>query len=249
MFALLVSWADEQGTARIGKDESVSGRPLGRWAATQRTAYRSGTLRADRAERLGGMPGWSWERFTRAPTSTYWNTRLADLVALSERSGGVSRCTRSDLDDAHLLRWVEALRRSFRQGRLSDEQVAAVEAIEGWRWDVRPGRSATAETSCRVSLCVTVSLRSGLVSRLDRAARIAGVTRSGIVRDALEAYLPSRGDGARRALDRGECPWCDRGPFRSVAMHTRRSHGISAGQLWSWADGEQDVPAGLPRLI
>lgn len=35
----------------------------------------------------------------------------------------------------------------------------------------------------------------------------------------------------RSSLTAGTCPWCDKGPFRSIAKHTNSAHGIDRRQL------------------
>lgn len=35
----------------------------------------------------------------------------------------------------------------------------------------------------------------------------------------------------REAIEAGKCPWCGRGPYKVLATHTARSHGIGASEL------------------
>lgn len=38
-------------------------------------------------------------------------------------------------------------------------------------------------------------------------------------------------DVVRRAIEAGICPWCNRGPYKMIASHTTRVHGVDAREL------------------
>ncbi len=53
-----------------------------------------------------------------------------------------------------------------------------------------------------------------------------GAPRAGRIRRG-----PASQRAIRSAIEQGECPWCDEGPFDQVAGHVSRLHGINARQL------------------
>jgi transcriptional regulator with XRE-family HTH domain len=59
-FRRLVDYIKRNGDARVPQSYIVDGYKLGAWAARQRHA--EDTLDADRARRLEGLPGWTWDR-------------------------------------------------------------------------------------------------------------------------------------------------------------------------------------------
>lgn len=47
-------------------------------------------------------------------------------------------------------------------------------------------------------------------------------------RDPQQLLTP---DAIRAATQRGMCSWCDRGPFKSLASHTNKAHGIDRREI------------------
>lgn len=121
--ALLAAWANMNGTAAIPKDTVVDGVELGRWASTQRAAYRAGRLRSERVERLERVPGWSWAyRRTRGRPSPEWLSKVEILERWADAHGGCGGVER-DPGDHRLAHWVTRQRRSNRLGVLSADEI------------------------------------------------------------------------------------------------------------------------------
>jgi hypothetical protein len=54
----------------------------------------------------------------------------------------------------------------------------------------------------------------------------------------------------RRAIATQTCPWCGRGPWKSLAHHTQRAHGVTAWELREmagWSDRHRPVPTCSPE--
>jgi hypothetical protein len=59
-FEALEHYVDEHGHATIPSTYEVGDLKLGRWVVTQRRNHLKGTISPDRAQRLSGLPGWTW---------------------------------------------------------------------------------------------------------------------------------------------------------------------------------------------
>lgn len=57
---------------------------------------------------------------------------------------------------------------------------------------------------------------------------------------ASDPVVPPSQRAMRRAIDADMCPFCPRGPFTNLGLHTNKAHGVSAGELRKLAD--------LPRI-
>jgi hypothetical protein len=69
-FGLLLLYVEHNGNARVPKKFVIDGYPLGAWVDDQRVRHGKGILDNDRKDRLGVLPGWSWE-----PTTDRWEAR------------------------------------------------------------------------------------------------------------------------------------------------------------------------------
>jgi superfamily II DNA or RNA helicase len=133
MFGVLERFVEREGSARVPALHSEGGVRIGSWVDTQRQVAKRGVLARERRERLESLPGWTWD-----PHADDWDEGYRHLLLYVQREG------RSDVpasfvsDDGYTLgRWVSFKRLHRRQGRLSAERVARLEAIPGWMWDPR----------------------------------------------------------------------------------------------------------------
>jgi hypothetical protein len=95
-------------------------------------AKSTGELSAERARRLEGLPGWTWDLFEAS-----WVEGFARLLAFVEREGH-SRVPGSYRDDGYRLgRWVIKQRQAYRHGKLDRERRARLQALPGWVWKTR----------------------------------------------------------------------------------------------------------------
>lgn len=100
---------------------------LGNWVKRQRASQRSGDLTASRTAKLETLPGWSWRLRVHIQS---WESRLAALADHIPSADGYP----SGRDP--LARWVLLQRRAHREGTLSSDRVASLEALPGWRWSI-----------------------------------------------------------------------------------------------------------------
>lgn len=117
---------------------------LGVWCGYQRRR-RDGTvgtpLSAQQDKALSAVPGWQWgrQRYTRQPWEA-WYTQVVEFVM---REGRIPRMTAGRhapllAGERVLAVWCDGQRQRWkgqgRQGPLSPNQVAALEAVPGWYW-------------------------------------------------------------------------------------------------------------------
>ncbi len=144
-FGLLQQFSAREGHARVSRDhrEAFDGGDsrLGGWIGKQRSNYEIGALTADRVAALEAIPGWTWD-----PFEDDFQEGLRALQQFSAREGHtqVSREHPEILDgeDFPLATWMTSRRSNYRQGRLSADRVAAVEAVPGWVWDTHEAKFA-----------------------------------------------------------------------------------------------------------
>lgn len=139
-YALLEKWAhthDGRLLPRAAKAGSVN---IGEWAEQQRIAYRHGTLPADRADRLGQVPGWAWDK-----SEARWDLTYDVVRSVADEHGSVADNTTGpsifaglkdeDRPQRHLGVWLAVQRQSYRLGTLAERKARLLEALPGWSWD------------------------------------------------------------------------------------------------------------------
>jgi hypothetical protein len=82
-YALLRSYAEREGSARLPEGTFVDGYNLSYWARQQRSLYRAGRLSEERVRLLESLPEWSWEVLW----ADAWETAFAALVQYVTREG------------------------------------------------------------------------------------------------------------------------------------------------------------------
>lgn len=110
---------------------------LGMWVANQRRSYRERALTAERIRRLEELPGWTWE-----PHDERWEAMYRSAAAHLESGSEIPAAMVSD-DGLAIGAWCGTQRRSYRNGQLSPERIAALEALPGWAWSQRPSAEHT----------------------------------------------------------------------------------------------------------
>jgi superfamily II DNA or RNA helicase len=110
-------------------DEQVF--PLGAWVGFRRAEYRSGLLSEARRRELEGFPGWTWRPYERR-----FERGLAFLIAYARDHGNAHVVQSYRTPDGYPLgSWCNARRLDYRKRRLSEDRVAALEAVTGWAWE------------------------------------------------------------------------------------------------------------------
>ncbi len=136
-YEALCSFVEREGHARVPAMHVEEGFKLGTWVNRQRTVYRAGSLPSDLIQALEHLPGWAWafriqeEAFQRG------------LAALQEfvRQHGHSRVPTGHVQQGYALgSWVRGRRSLRQQGSLPADQVAALEALPGWEWQLKEAK-------------------------------------------------------------------------------------------------------------
>lgn len=141
--AALLAWREAHGDADPSTRALIEGFALGKWISNQRTARSGGRLSPERVARLDEV-GFRWD--TR-PAETSWAESLVRLRAYRcvHGHGRVPVAFRSE-DGFALGSWVTRQRAAWRRGRLTVEQVAALEGA-GFVWDVSGRRAGESSGS------------------------------------------------------------------------------------------------------
>jgi hypothetical protein len=128
----LRSYATEHGDVQVPLGFVQDGVLLHSWANNSRSAYRKGVMTEARVAELEAVPGWAWDR---------WEYRfrrgLSLLTAYLEREGHIEVPTGHSEAGVSLRAWMNRVKDGHRLGTLTPEHAAAVEALDGWSWNIR----------------------------------------------------------------------------------------------------------------
>jgi superfamily II DNA or RNA helicase len=95
------------------------------WINTQRR--RKGTLSAERVAALEALPQWSWGEVRDAPHID-WSVHLEELREFIKKQGQLPK------QPGVLRKWVSHQRTAKKNGKLSEERIAALELLPQWSW-------------------------------------------------------------------------------------------------------------------
>jgi superfamily II DNA or RNA helicase len=128
-FARLESFIKREGTARVPKDWTEDGYPLGGWTSGQRNAFKSGRLDPERRIRLEALPKWRWNLRHAA-----WDEGFASLSDFARREGH-TRVPKEWREDGYRLgQWTTHQRAAFRRGQLDTARSERLATLPGWSW-------------------------------------------------------------------------------------------------------------------
>jgi superfamily II DNA or RNA helicase len=134
-FGLLQRFVEKTGHGRVRFKENEDGFRLGQWVVAQRHLYGQGRLSKDRAGRLEGLEGWSWDPFADAWEDGY--ARLASYVARV----GDARIAKSHTENGYPLgQWSHLQRTHYADDQLSADRAQRLEALSGWVWNINAAR-------------------------------------------------------------------------------------------------------------
>jgi hypothetical protein len=122
-FAELKAYQEKHGHCRFPVENSV----LGKWVSHQRDDYKTNKLSAERIRRLEEI-SFEWD-----PSTTLWDTRLAELKAYRKQHGHCDVPLRW-AGNPGLGNWVISQR--VKRGSLSEERIRRLEEI-GFEWAQR----------------------------------------------------------------------------------------------------------------
>lgn len=112
---------------------TADGYPLGKWAARQRQWRAEGTLDSDRAYRLQGLPGWTWD----AIHDSRWEAGYSHLLDhVTEHGDAHVSLSYEAADHYRLGAWVSQQRLRYGKGILEANRVQRLEEVQGWAWTI-----------------------------------------------------------------------------------------------------------------
>jgi hypothetical protein len=132
-FACLLEFTSKEGHSRVSANHcDQSGFKLGMWVQNRRQDYKKGKLTKEQVDLLESLAGWTWDPFV-----TRFDIGLERLKEFVAREGH-SRVPKSYTDETGypLGVWVDARRQFFKRGKLSPENIVALESLPGWVWTV-----------------------------------------------------------------------------------------------------------------
>lgn len=128
VYSRLVEFKEVNGHADVSYRFELD-RALGEWCCYQREDYKSGRMLPSRVKRLNEL-GFIWNL-----RDVKWNKCYLELVDFKGREGHANvpqRCA----SDKKLGAWCNTQRKSYKNGRLSQERIEKLERI-GFLWKVR----------------------------------------------------------------------------------------------------------------
>jgi superfamily II DNA or RNA helicase len=132
IFRLTQELAEAKATVlAIKGNEVVGDHKIGRWIVNQRRL--KGKLAADRIELLESLPGWEWNTDDAA-----FNTGVCMMQKYRTQMGHATPQFTEKFDGFPIGGWVNKQR--TRKATLAPERVAALDAIDGWVWNVEEAR-------------------------------------------------------------------------------------------------------------
>jgi hypothetical protein len=130
-FGLLERFVELNGHARTTDSYTVDGYRLGSWVNAQRFKHNQGSLRADRAKRLGGLTGWTWN-----PHNDNWEEGFSRLLDYIEEHGHPRFPAKYRAKGYPLGQWVAVQRSARNRGRLNPDRERRLADLSGWTWDI-----------------------------------------------------------------------------------------------------------------
>lgn len=146
----LLAYVKEHSTTILPTSyRTADGFWLGQWVAAQRRSR--DVLNDEQAALLEGLPDWDWRESqsrastarpeTKAARDAKWEANRAKFARYFAETGKPPPFQYME-DGAALGQWVIQQRTTHRQGLLSAERVAALEATPGWVWRAERGAAA-----------------------------------------------------------------------------------------------------------
>lgn len=136
-FRQLSMYVEVHGDARVPRFlVTDDGYRLGAWVNTQRNAFKEGTLRADRIDRLLALPDWTFDA-----RAEQWDHGYEHLVEYVNSIGGADVPSSYKSSDGYRLgQWVGIQRAAYAKGTLPKERERLLIALSGWSWNSKADR-------------------------------------------------------------------------------------------------------------
>lgn len=113
-----------------------NGTAIATWVSQQRRFAVDDALQADRAVRLGELPGWTWD-----PDAAAFQLAISRLRSFAAQEGTARALARYRTPDGFPLgKWCVKQRLAHRRGQLPRDRMALLEQLPGWSWEPRGRR-------------------------------------------------------------------------------------------------------------
>jgi len=122
-FKDLEKYYKEVGTSDVPRRYKVNDFNLGQWTVWMRQLYRDGELSKDQIDLLNGI-GFKWDM-----RSDRWDEMYEQLLEFKKEHGNCDVSRRLHRDTMKLATWVDAQRKNYKQGKLSDERYKKLNEI------------------------------------------------------------------------------------------------------------------------
>jgi hypothetical protein len=124
----LQRYEEEHGNCNVGsKGQTKEERALYEWVNTQRRRFKQNKLPEARRARLEAI------KFSFEPIDP-WFESYEVLVAYVAREGSANIPVNHIEDGYFLGRWASKMRGSYKDKKLSDEQIKLLEKLPDWNW-------------------------------------------------------------------------------------------------------------------
>lgn len=128
-FAALAAHIAEHGAIPRHSHVTLDGFRLGDWCNRQRAERANGTIKPEREHALDSLPAWWWVH-----QRPEWDAHLAAVSTHACTYGRPPSQSHVDPSGLAIGLWCLQRRRQHSNGRLTTDQIAALEAIPGWQW-------------------------------------------------------------------------------------------------------------------
>ena len=191
-YGQLKKYVAEHGHTRLAALEKYDGLRLGQWVAQQRYHRNKGNLDPARVRLLEEFPDWIWDAVT-----DQWEEGFRHLQEYVQQHGDalVSQSFRS-ADGYKLGQWVTIQRTVYRNGEMSEDRQARLEALPAWSWDPRDSQwdywYSALEDHVRVNGSARVPRSGRRSGKADQLANWVQTQRTWYARGSLRADRATR---------------------------------------------------------
>lgn len=123
-YELACRYYREHGNLDIPKRDAYEGKNLGLWLQRQRNEYEAGKLSAEQIQKLEVL-GFAWDTL-----KAEWNRRYEQYKRyVAQNNGNPYISRRTDFEGEHLGAWVETQRKWYAAGKMSEERLQKLRAV------------------------------------------------------------------------------------------------------------------------
>jgi superfamily II DNA or RNA helicase len=131
-YALLWTFVNREGHARVPQCHVENGIKLGTWVQVQRD--KQDRLAPERRARLERVPGWSWD-----PYADQWDDTFQLLMHFVDEHGTSRVPYKYKIDGFGLGAWLSGQRSLYAKGNLDSSRQQRLECLPAWTWNPPTG--------------------------------------------------------------------------------------------------------------